>query len=93
MVGTLRTTFCCKMTKQFKAQRYEQSEELKNQTCWENSAYLSHLTKFLMEWRGKAEAMLENALERYVQWEETKADGAGGFLYIKVQVHLPVCSC
>jgi hypothetical protein len=31
-----------------------------------------------MEWRrGKAEAMLENALERYVQWEEPKADGAG----------------
>jgi hypothetical protein len=45
-----------------------------------------------MEWRGKAEAMLENALERYVQWEETKADGAGGFLYMKVQVHLPVYS-
>jgi len=52
-------------------QRYEQSKELKNKIRSEWSAYLSHLKALedrVEERKGKAEAMLENAL----QWVYTR---------------------
>jgi hypothetical protein len=71
---------------------------MKNQIRRENSAYLSHLKaldKGVEERRGKAEAMLENALRwvcMFIQGEETKANAAGGFLYIKARLFLVLSS-
>jgi hypothetical protein len=56
-------------------QSYEQSKELKNQIRRENSAYLSHLKaldKGVEEKRGKADAILENALRWVCSYKEKK---------------------
>lgn len=73
----------------------------KNQTKRENCAYLSHLEaldKGVDERRG-GEREAEKLCSRMpcdgfvcIQGEETKANAAGGFLYIKARVHLAVCS-
>ena len=55
-------------------QRYEQSKELKNKIRSEWSAYLSHLKALedrAEERKGKAEAMLENALQ-WAMYKEMK---------------------
>jgi len=56
-------------------QSYEQPKELKNQIRRENSAYLSHLKaldKGVEDRRGKADAMLENALRWVCSYKEKK---------------------
>ena len=93
MVGTLSTTFCCEPIKQYRGMSNRKNWRTKSGVSGLHTWAISKLWK--TEWRRGRERQrlcLRMPCNGYIQGDETKADAAGGFLYIKAQVCLPVCS-